>query len=149
MGWGNKLGLGVLALAPAAFLTVGAIDAFDAARFNMVAETAEAEVVRFVGGEYQSRTASKGNFGAYFPELRFTTNEGQEVVAISSSSRDSEFAQPMETGDILTARYDPGNVSDVRLWTPMQMFIGPGFFLFFGVFFGGMIGIAWVLFARK
>ena len=122
-----------LSLAPISFLTVGAIDAFDAARFNMSAQPTEAEVLRFVGGAYESRTASKGNFGSYFPELRYTTKGGEEVVAISTSSRDSEFAMPMKTGDVIPARYDPDNVEDVRLWTAGQMFIGPAFLLFFGV----------------
>ena len=149
MSWGTKLGLGVLSLAPISFLTVGAIDAFDAARFNMSAQPTEAEVLRFVGGAYESRTASKGNFGSYFPELRYTTKGEEEVVAISTSSRDSEFAMPMETGDVIPARYDPDNVEDVRLWTAGQMFIGPAFLSFFGVFFGGMVAIAWKLFASK
>ena len=60
MSLGTKLCLGVLGLAPLGFLTVGVVDGYDAARFNMVAEPAEAEVVRFVGGAYESRTASKG-----------------------------------------------------------------------------------------
>lgn len=129
MSWGTKLGLDVLALAPISFLTVGAIDAFDAARFNMSAQPTEAEVLRFVGGAYESRTASKGNFGSYFPELRYTTKGGEEVVSVSTSSRDSEFAMPMETGDVIPARYDPDNVEGVRLWTAGQMFIGPALFV--------------------
>ncbi len=148
MGWGTKLGLGIMALAPLSFFTVGAIDAFDAVRFNTVAEPTEAEVLRFVGGAYESRTGGKGSFGSHFPELKFTTKTGEEIVALSSSSRDSEFAIQMDTGDILPARYDPGDTTDVRLETAMQLFVGPGFFIFFGLFFGGMVSIAWVLFAK-
>lgn len=149
MGWSVKLGLGVMALAPLSFLTIGAIDAVDAIRFNAVAQDTEAEVLRFVGGAYESKPGGKGNFGSHFPELRFTTATGEEVIALSSSSRDSEFAIPMETGDILPARYDPGNVTDVRLETAMQLFVGPGFLIGFGLFFGGMVSIAWMLFAKK
>ncbi len=149
MEWGTKLGLGVLALAPLSFLTVGAIDAVDAIRFNAMAEPTDAEVLRFVGGAYESRSGGRGDFGSYFPELRYTMLSGEEIVTLSSSSRDSEFAIPMDTGDIIPARYDRSNVTDVRLETPLQLFIGPGFLVFFGLFFGGMVSIAWVLFVKK
>lgn len=145
MSWGIKLCLGGLALAPLGFLTVGLVDGYDAIRFNSVAEPTKAEVIRFVGGHYDSRAKSHA---ATFPELRYTTKEGEQVIAVSSSSSDSEFSMPMDTGDILQARYDPGNVTDIRLWTPTQMFIGPGFMVFFGLIFSGMVAIAWRLFAN-
>lgn len=154
MGWGTKLGLGVMALAPIGFLTVGAIDAFDAVRFNAVAVETDAKIERIIQGP-SSKTGGTGGKpsdtvqGSFFPELTFVTETGETVTALSSSSTSSEFAYPMKAGDTVTARYDPGDVTDVRLWTPMQMFIGPVFFLIFGVVFGGMISIAWVLFARK
>lgn len=154
MSWGTKLGLGVLALAPISFLTVGAIDAADAVRFNAVAIETEAEILRIIQGPSPKTGASGGKpsdsvQGSYFPELKFTTQTGETVAALSSSSTSSEFAYPMERGDVVSARYDPGDVTDVRLETPTQMFVGPGFLIVFGAFFGGMIGIAWALFARK
>lgn len=60
MRWRTKPGLGVLALASVGFLNVVVIDGYDAARFNKAAEPTESELIRFVGGAYQSRVGGKG-----------------------------------------------------------------------------------------
>ena len=67
MGWRTKLSLGVLALALLSFLTIGACDAVDPARFNAMAEPTQTEVLRFVGDANESRSGGKGNFAHNFP----------------------------------------------------------------------------------
>lgn len=141
MDWVMKIGMAILGLVPLSMLVVGAVDMTDAVRFNLAAVETEAEVIG-VKGATRGRVGGKTEVGSStYPELKYKTAEGEEMVALGWSSMEAELTVRVNTGDVVAARYDPANPTDIRLEGPWMLYAGPGKFLLFGVVFTGIIGL--------
>lgn len=71
----------------------------------------------------------------------YKTAEGEQIVALGWSSMEAELTVRVNTGDIVMARHDPANPTDIRLEGPWLLYAGPGIFIFFGLAFAGIIGL--------
>lgn len=75
----------------------------------------------------------------FYPVVRFTTAEGQEIEFVSSSGSSPPSESPGDRVDVL---YDPDDPSDAKLSGFFHLWLFPGLFFLFGAAF---FAIAWFL----
>jgi hypothetical protein len=98
-------------------------------------ELAEGSIVRMA--PYLGGKLGKGSALVYFPVVKFTTADGQEVVFENQESRRADHYQP---GDRVPVRYEPGDpqkaviATFASLWSIALLYGVSGFLL---LLFGG------------